>query len=74
MALRPLLPMLRDTHASLGETLSVLQRHEPLHRRGFLLGSLAAAAALPLRSIACSLIPGETAGPYPGDGTNGPNA
>ncbi|WP_257385548.1 hypothetical protein [Tahibacter caeni] len=74
MAFRPLLPVLRDTHASLGETLSVLQERDRLRRRGFLLGSLAAAAALPLRSIACSLIPGETAGPYPGDGTNGPNA
>ncbi|HVH33832.1 MAG TPA: hypothetical protein VM847_06960 [Tahibacter sp.] len=74
MALRPFLPILRDTHASLGETLSVLQQRELLRRRGFLLGSLAAAAALPLRSMACNLIPSETGGPYPGDGTNGPNA
>lgn len=74
MALRPFLPIVRDTHASLGETLSVLQQRELLRRRGFLLGSLAAAAALPLRSMACTLIPSETGGPYPGDGTNGPNA
>jgi protocatechuate 3,4-dioxygenase beta subunit len=77
MAIRPTLPVLSDTHASLSETLAVLEQRERLRRRGFLLSSLAGAAtlaALPLRSIACSLIPSETAGPYPGDGTNGPNA
>jgi protocatechuate 3,4-dioxygenase beta subunit len=77
MTTRPTLPVLSDTHASLSETLAVLGQRERLRRRGFLLGSLAGAAtiaALPLRSIACSLIPTETAGPYPGDGTNGPNA
>ncbi len=77
MTTRPTLPVLSDTHASLSETLAVLEQRERLRRHGFLLGSLAGAAtiaALPLRSIACSLIPTETAGPYPGDGTNGPNA
>jgi len=34
MAQRPFLPILRDTHASLGETLSVLQQRERLRRRG----------------------------------------
>jgi protocatechuate 3,4-dioxygenase beta subunit len=77
MAQHPTLPLLDDTHATLRETLDVMEQRERLRRRGFLLGSLsgaAALAALPLRSIACSLIPAETAGPYPGDGTNGPNA
>jgi protocatechuate 3,4-dioxygenase beta subunit len=77
MTTRPILPLLGDTHATLHETLDVLKQRELLRRRGFLLGSLggaAALAALPLGSIACSLIPAETAGPYPGDGTNGPNA
>lgn len=76
MARRLSLPMLSDTHASLGETLAVLEQRELLRRRRFLLGSLggaAALAALPLRSFGCALIPAETGGPYPGDGTNGPN-
>ncbi|MFT3791670.1 MAG: hypothetical protein QM741_11475 [Rudaea sp.] len=28
---------------------------------------------MPIRSFACNLTPQETSGPYPGDGTNGPN-
>jgi len=35
------------------------------------MGSTALLALNPLQSMACSLIPTETAGPYPGDGTNG---
>lgn len=31
-------------------------------------------SALEIPSTACSVIPEETAGPYPGDGSNGPNA
>lgn len=74
---RPALPRLSGTHASLSETLSVLAQQERLQRRRILLGSLGGAAALaatPLRALGCSLIPAETPGPYPGDGTNGPNA
>lgn len=39
------------------------------------LGAMAAlATAAPLRSLAaCTVIPTETGGPFPGDGTNGPN-
>jgi protocatechuate 3,4-dioxygenase beta subunit len=39
-----------------------------------LLGGAGALALLPQGALACNLIPSETAGPYPGDGTNGPNA
>ncbi len=65
---------LLSDHAGLAETLDVLARR----RRRFLarLGAVAAttaAGALPLRGLACTLIPSETGGPYPGDGTNGPN-
>jgi protocatechuate 3,4-dioxygenase beta subunit len=73
---RPKFPSLRSTHASLGETLDVLARREMLMRRKLLLGSIGGAATLglaPLRSVACTLIPAETSGPFPGDGTNGPN-
>src|SRR5262249_39055423 len=38
-----------------------------------LAGAAGAAALIPARSFACSLIPQETSGPYPADGTNGPN-
>ncbi len=89
MTKRPALPVLGDTHASLSETLAVLEKREQLRRRGFLLGSLAGAAAVasaPLRALAaaaaplspdafgCALVPQEVIGPFPGDGTNGPNA
>ena len=63
------IPVLSSDHASLSETLTVLQRRRALK----VLASAVAASALPLRSFACVLAPQETAGPYPGDGTNGPN-
>src|SRR5205823_4417147 len=76
------LPTLIDADASLGETLKVLAAREahrtslwdPVSRRRALyrLGAAALVAA-PMKAIACSIIPSETAGPYPGDGTNGPN-
>jgi protocatechuate 3,4-dioxygenase beta subunit len=62
------IPVLGSDHASLRETLHVLHQ-----RRRILQMFAGAASLLPLRSFACSLIPQETAGPYPGDGTNGPN-
>ncbi len=70
------LPKLQDTHASLIETLDVLQARTLLLRRHLLhtLGGAAAFGLLSRNAAACVLIPTETAGPYPGDGTNGPNA
>ncbi len=70
MFTKPAFPILTSDHASLGETLSVLQRRRALK---FLAGA-GAVSLLPLRSIACTLAPQETSGPFPGDGTNGPNA
>jgi protocatechuate 3,4-dioxygenase beta subunit len=63
-------PVLRDHDAPLAETLDVLRR-----RRQFLqvLAGAGAVALLSRAASACTLIPEETAGPYPGDGTNGPN-
>lgn len=72
MSKRP--PVLGDTHATLAETLEVLRQRDQLQRRRFLFTAMGGAAALALpalRATACSLIPTETAGPYPGDGTNG---
>src|SRR5262245_3062545 len=77
------LPTLTDADASLGETLRVLAARDasratvwdhPVSRRRALyrLGAAALLAA-PMKAIACSVIPSETAGPYPGDGTNGPD-
>lgn len=70
MPRRPALPCLTDADAPLSETLRVLNE-----RRRFvaLLGGLGFAALLPRPSLACTLINRETEGPYPGDGTNGPN-
>jgi protocatechuate 3,4-dioxygenase beta subunit len=71
----PHLPLLSDGDASLAETVAVLIERERLARRqllGLLGGSAAALAAS--RAMACTLIPAETAGPFPGNGTNGPNA
>lgn len=70
------MPRLPHDDATLTQTLDVLARQEQLRRRRFLaaLGGMASAAVLlPMRGLACSLIPAETGGPYPGDGTNGPN-
>lgn len=65
------LPALSSPDATLAETLLVLET-----RRKFLrmVGSAAGMTALlPISSFACNLTPQETSGPYPGDGTNGPN-
>jgi protocatechuate 3,4-dioxygenase beta subunit len=67
---RSLFPVLREPDASLAETLAVLRQ-----RRGFLqsLAGVGAVALFSRSASACTLIPSETAGPYPGDGSNGPN-
>lgn len=67
---RPRLPVLSDSHASLNETLRVLHERRRLLK---MLGAAGAVSLLPTSAFACTLIPEETAGPYPGDGTNGPN-
>ena len=65
--------VLADPDSSLRETVTVLEQREFVGRRR-LLRSLGGAMLLsPMASWACSLIPSETAGPYPGDGSNGPN-
>ena len=65
---------LSEPDAPLAETLSVLREREFAARRRLLrrLGG-AALLASPAGAMACALIPSETSGPYPGDGTNGPN-
>lgn len=66
---RPL-PLPSSHHASLTETVRVLQERRRLLQW---LGAAGAVAPLPSPSLACTLIPSETEGSYPGDGTNGPN-
>lgn len=65
---------LSDPDASLAETLEILENREFAARRKLLkrVGG-AMLAASPVGALACSLIPSETEGPYPADGTNGPN-
>ena len=70
MNITPALPVLHDSHAGLGETLRVLHARRRLLK---LFGGAGALALLPRSALACTLIPEETEGPYPGDGTNGPN-
>lgn len=67
------LPVLADPDSSLRDTIAKLREREFLSRRTLLRGLGGAALLAPLPSWACSLIPTETAGPYPGDGSNGPN-
>lgn len=74
------LPILSDPDAGLGEMMAVMQQQNFHRRRAMLralgaLGGLGGAAMLaPSKALAaCTVIPAETAGPYPGDGTNGPN-
>jgi protocatechuate 3,4-dioxygenase beta subunit len=72
----PLTTRLEDPDSPLRETLSVIRERDAMSRRHMLqgLGAAALVAASPLRAWAtCSIIPSETGGPYPGDGTNGPN-
>jgi len=74
--MRTTLPLLPHHDAPLAQTLDVLAARELAARRRFLVAAGAAAAGfvlLPTRSFGCALIPSETGGPYPGDGTNGPN-
>ncbi len=64
--------------ATLRETLTALSCPASASRRGVvralaLLGSAGLAASAKVAWSACSVIPSETGGPYPGDGTNGPN-
>ena len=68
--MKPTYPVLGSDHASLAETMHVLQARRRMLK---LLGGAGALALLPTSGIACTLIPSETEGPYPGDGTNGPN-
>lgn len=70
MRRKPEFPVLSHPDAPLRETLQVLEQRRRLLG---LLGGAGAIALLPGRSLACTLIPQETEGPYPGDGTNGPN-
>jgi protocatechuate 3,4-dioxygenase beta subunit len=69
------LPTLADPDSGLKETLSVLRRGEVLSRRRILrgLGGVALLASPVGAWASCALIPSETGGPYPGDGTNGQN-
>jgi len=64
---------LNDPDAPLADTLGGLARRQVAARRRVLRALAAASLASPLRALACSIIPTETGGPYPGDGTNGPN-
>lgn len=66
-------PVLGHPDASLAETLRVMHERRRMLK---LIGGAGAVGALALVShhaLACTLIPEETAGPYPGDGSNGPN-
>ena len=66
---------LADADAPLVETLSVLGECAFRSRRRILRCVAAAGliASSPLRALTCPIIPSETDGPFPGDGTNGPN-
>lgn len=67
----PQLPTLAHADANLSETMRVVNERR---RVLALLGGAGLVALLPRSPLACTLIPQETEGPYPGDGTNGPNA
>src|SRR5881394_3144052 len=69
------LPVLADAHSGLAETLAVLMKRDLLVNRRRALRTMGAAALMmsSLKAWGCSVIPSETGGPYPGDGTNGPN-
>ncbi len=66
---------LADPDASLADTLAVLEQRHCAARRALLRRAGGALLAVsPISALACSIIPQETNGPYPADGTNGPNA
>jgi protocatechuate 3,4-dioxygenase beta subunit len=72
--LQSALPLLSCPDASFSETCAVERAR--LARRRWLgaLGGATLAGLVPSRALACALIPPETAGPFPGNGSNGPNA
>ena len=70
MIRRPRLPVLADHDANLAETLRVLNKRRRMLK---MIGGMGAFALVSKNVLACTLIPEETAGPYPGDGSNGPN-
>jgi len=70
MIKRPALPILSHHDASLHETMRVLNERRRMLK---LLGGVGAFALVSKSALACTVIPEETAGPYPGDGSNGPN-
>jgi len=70
MIRRPRLPVLADHDANLAETLRVLNERRRMLK---MIGGMGAFALVSKNVLACTLIPEETAGPYPGDGSNGPN-
>ncbi|TMG97802.1 MAG: intradiol ring-cleavage dioxygenase [Betaproteobacteria bacterium] len=69
------LPVLADVDSGLAETLAVLTERDALISRRRALRTMGTAALMTssLKAWGCSVIPSETGGPYPGDGTNGPN-
>src|ERR1700710_1282429 len=70
----PALPCLSNPDASLPETLTLLEQRQRMSRRHLVKGlCLSAMFASPLKALACAVIPSETEGPYPADGSNGPN-
>src|SRR5437667_9986950 len=70
------LPVLADADSGLAETLAVLTKRDVLINRRCALRTMGAAALMmsSLKAWGCSVIPSETGGHYPGDGTNGPHA
>jgi protocatechuate 3,4-dioxygenase beta subunit len=67
---------LTDHDAPLSQVISTLNARERESRRAVMRAFWGAGLlATPMASYAaCSVIPSETAGPFPGDGTNGPDA
>lgn len=67
---------LRDHDAPLAEVVATLKTRERESRRAIMRAFFGASVmGTPLAAYAaCSVIPSETAGPFPGDGTNGPSA
>ncbi len=70
------LTALRDHDAPLSDVLAVLNNRQRESRRAVMRAFVGVSVmGSPVASYAaCSVIPTETGGPFPGDGTNGPNA